>query len=51
MSNTWQLCNSKMEEIPDNDGFVDEEEKDEVDIDDVFEEIEEEDSDESNDFG
>jgi hypothetical protein len=51
MSNTWQLRNSKMEEVPDNDGFVDEEEEDEVDIDDVFEEIEEEDSDECNGFG
>jgi hypothetical protein len=32
-----------MEEVPENDGFVEEDEDDEVDIDDEFEEIEEED--------
>ena len=39
-----------MEEVPDNNGFVDDED-DEVDIDDEFEEIEEEDFDENNDSG
>jgi hypothetical protein len=40
-----------MEEVPENDGFVEDDEDDEVDIDDEFEEIEEEDFDENNDSG
>jgi hypothetical protein len=39
-----------MEEVPDNDGFVEVEEEDEVDIDDEFDDIEEEDFDENNNF-
>jgi hypothetical protein len=40
-----------MEEVPGNDGFVDDEEEDEVDIDDEFEDIEEEDFEVNNDSG
>ena len=39
-----------MEKVPENDGFVEDEEL-EVDIDDEFEEIEEEDFEENNDSG
>ena len=38
-----------MEEVPENDGFVEDDEDDEVDIDDEFEDIEEEDFGENND--
>ena len=41
----------RMEEVPQNDGFAEDEEEDEVDIDDEFEDIEEEeDFSEDNDF-
>ena len=43
--------NHKMEGAPENDGFVEYEEDDEVDIDDEFEDIEEEEFDENNDSG
>jgi hypothetical protein len=39
-----------MEEVQENDGFVEDEEDDEVDIDDEFEDIEEEDFGENNNF-
>jgi len=38
-----------LEEVPENDGFVEDDEDDEVDIDDEFEDIEEEDFGENND--
>jgi hypothetical protein len=38
-----------MEEVPENDGFVEDEEDEEVDIYDEFEEIEEQDFEENND--
>ena len=40
-----------MEKVPENNGFVEDEEDEEVDIDDEFEEIEEEDFEENNDSG
>ena len=40
-----------MEEVPENDGFVEDDEDYEVDIDDEFEDIEEEDSEENNNPG
>jgi hypothetical protein len=49
MSKARIICNHKMEEVPENDGFVEDEEDDEVDIDDEFEDIEEEDFEENND--
>jgi hypothetical protein len=39
-----------MEEVPENNGFVEAEEDEEVDIDDEFEDIEEEDFGENNNF-
>lgn len=39
-----------MEEVPENNGFVEDEEDEEVDIDDEFEDIEEEDFGENNNF-
>jgi hypothetical protein len=39
-----------MEEVPANNGFVEDEEDEEVDIDDEFEDIEEEDFGENNNF-
>lgn len=39
-----------MEEVPENNGFVEDEEDEEVHIDDEFEDIEEEDSGENNNF-
>jgi len=41
----------KLEEVPENDGFVEDDEDDEIDIDDEIEEIEEEDFEENNDSG
>ena len=51
MFRAWIRCNRKLEEVPENDGFVEDDEDDEVDIDDEFEEIEEEDFEENNDSG
>lgn len=45
MSKTKIICSHKMESVPENDDFVEDEEEDEVDIDDEFEDIEEEDFD------
>jgi hypothetical protein len=42
------MCNHKLEEVPDNSDFV--EDEDDVDIDDEFEDIEEEDFGENNNF-
>jgi hypothetical protein len=39
-----------MEEVPENNGFMEDEEVDEVDIDDEFEDIEEEDFGENDNF-
>ncbi|HZA69272.1 MAG TPA: hypothetical protein VE548_06180 [Nitrososphaeraceae archaeon] len=50
MSKIMIICSPNMEEVPDNDGFVEVEEEDEVDIDDEFDDIEEEDFDENNNF-
>ena len=41
MSKTWIICNQRIEKVPENNGF-EEGEEDEVDIDDEFEDIEEE---------
>lgn len=45
MSKTRIICSHKMESMPENEDFVEDEEEDEVDIDDEFEDIEEEDFD------
>lgn len=45
--NTITVCDHKMEEVPEDNGF-EEDEEDEVDIDDEFEDIEEEDFQENN---
>lgn len=45
---TGITSNRKMEEVSENNGFVENDEDDEVDIDDDFEDIEEEDFDENN---
>jgi hypothetical protein len=37
MFKTRIICNRRMEEVQENDGFVEDEEDDEVDIDDEFE--------------
>jgi|GEM_PF-2530440 hypothetical protein len=48
MSKTSIISSRKLEEVPENGGFVEDEEDDEVDIDDEFEDIEEEDFEENN---
>lgn len=48
MSKTSIINSRKLEEVPENDGFVEDEEDDEVDIDDEFEDIEEEDEENNN---
>jgi hypothetical protein len=52
MSGAVIMCNHKLEEVPDNSDFVEDEDEDEddVDIDDEFEDIEEEDFGENNNF-
>jgi len=50
MSKTPITSSRKMEKVPENNGFVEDEEDEEVDIDDEFEEIEE-DFEENNDSG
>jgi hypothetical protein len=51
MSTTGIICSLKMEEAPENSDLVGEEEEDEIDIDDEFEDIEEDDLEEDNDSG
>jgi hypothetical protein len=51
MSKTSIISSRKLEEVPENGGFVEDEEDDEVDIDDEFGEIEEEDFDDNNESG
>jgi len=48
MSKTSIISSRKLEEVPENGGFVEDEEDDEVDIDDEFEDIEEENFEENN---
>lgn len=50
MSKAGIIYSCKMEEVPENNGFVEDEEDEEVDIDDEFEDIEEEDFGENNNF-
>jgi hypothetical protein len=51
MSGTGIICNHKLEQVPENDDFVQDEEEDDVDIDDEFEDIEEEDFEETTESG
>jgi hypothetical protein len=50
MSRARIIYYPKMEEMPENDDLMEDEEEDEVDIDDEFEDIEEEDFGENNNF-
>ena len=50
MSRARIIYYPKMEEVPENDNLMEDEEEDEVDIDDEFEDIEEEDFGENNNF-
>jgi hypothetical protein len=50
MSRARIIYYPKMEEAPENDDLMEDEEEDEVDIDDEFEDIEEEDFGENNNF-
>lgn len=51
MPKTLIIRNRKMEEVSENNGFEEDEEDDEVDIDVEFEDIEEEEFDENNESG
>jgi hypothetical protein len=51
MSKTSITSSCNLEGVPQNDGFVDDDEDDEIDIDDEFEEIEEEVFDDNNESG
>jgi hypothetical protein len=51
MSGTGIICNHKLEEVPENDDLVQDKEGDEVNIDDEFEDIEEEDFEETTESG